>query len=233
MGRPLRALLLGCLGGGVAAAIVYGVAALCVWAAMTTGLTGPIAGPRPRIPQLIVACALAGALPGVLAPRIRKPGMAALLGAATAIAATSIHRLLDAGAYDPLSATLAPALAQLLMPGLLGLAAPVLWAPVRAAAARGVARAAVEIGGRVGALVLGFLFALLAAPTFYFGALALFAGLARLEGDAFLLGLRIMTVALALVGAGTVCHWFAGVPRGSGPLPGFEPRGRSNSGSPS
>jgi hypothetical protein len=222
--RPLRSLAIGVLGGGGAAAVVAGVLTICVWVAVTTGLLAPFEGRQPRIFAFILACAIAGSVPGILGSRVRTPGLAALLGAATAIAASGIYRLLDPGADDGAAAGTGHTLARLLMPGLPGLTAPLVWSPVRTAAAHSIGRATVEIAVRVGALGLALLSALLAAPAVLVGGTGLLAGLLRPQSGTLLVGAGYTMTAFGLIAGSCLCLRLAGVPRGSGRLAGFESR---------
>src|SRR5688572_24393844 len=139
MEKRLRTLALGVLGGVGTATLLLGIAALLGGLAAAAGAVAfNSVLPPLRAAAFLAAGALAGAIAGGIAPRVRSPGGGALLGAAAAIAANGVIRALDPGAYGwnatPLG--LGESIALLLLPGVPGLAAPVLWAPVRAAAAR-------------------------------------------------------------------------------------------------
>lgn len=226
MEKRLRALALGFLGGMGAAALLLGVVALLGGLAAAADVVAfNSVLPPARMAAIVAAGALTGAIAGGIASRVRSLGGAALLGAAAAIAASGVIRALDPGAYgwDVTPTGLGERIALLLLPGVVGLSAPAIWAPVRAAAARTIWRAAAEIAGRVAAFVLGLFAALLCAPLMLAAAYGLIGGVLMLPRvDVLLMGVGYAVAVLALGGTSVLCLRLAGVPRGRERLPGFE-----------
>jgi hypothetical protein len=164
-------------------------------------------------------------LPGILAPHVSTPGRAAFLGAVTVIGATAVYRVLAPSADAGLAAGTYETIPSLLFPGLVGLAAPLLWAPVRESASMSFGRAVAAIGGRIGAFVLALMFALMSAPMAVFALMGVFGGLRTPRLLPVLVGLGLAMACAALVGASVLCLRLAGVPRRVGErIPGFEAR---------
>ena len=229
IGPRLRTLLLGVLGGAAAAVVVASVLLLGAVLAAAVGLNDePATGWGVRFAAGVAACAAAGTLPGVLAPRVRTPGRAALLGAATVIGATAIFRILAPGAGTERATGPYETVAGIVFPGVVGLGAPLLWAPVRGSASLAFGRAVAAIGGRVGAFALALMFALMSAPMAVFALMGVIGGLRVPRLLPVLVGLGLAMVCAAFVGTSVLCLRLAGVPRRAvGSLPGFEPRLRS------